>query len=118
MSRPTLRERFEAKYQRREDWECWPWTAGANEYGRGMFKVLPTKNGGTKPAPRVAYELHHGVEVPAHLVVMHVKCDNPNCVNPAHLSLGTQLENMRDMINKRRAGWMQRRPEGELSANT
>lgn len=103
-----MRERFEEKYTRGEDWKCWPWTAAKDYDGRGVFKVNTSlssrASGGTQPAPRVAYELYVG-PVPYGLVVMHT-CDNPNCVNPAHLRIGTQTENMRDMINKGRAGWM------------
>lgn len=105
-ARPLL-ERFEEKFTRGEAWECWNWIAGANEQGRGMFKVSRFgQNGGTLPAPRVAYQLYKGA-IPDGFVVMH-SCDNPRCVNPAHLSVGTLSENTRDMINKRRAGWQRR----------
>jgi hypothetical protein len=77
---------------------CWPWTASTT-HGYGQIGVP-----GTRPhkAHRVAWELTNG-PIPDGLLVCH-RCDNPPCCNPAHLFLGTNADNMRDMVAKGRAG--------------
>ena len=57
---------------------------------------------GTRAAHRVAYELHKG-PIPPGMLIMH-SCDNPPCVNPDHLSVGTARDNVLDCINKGRRG--------------
>ena len=52
-------------------------------------------------AHRVAYELHHGVELTADQHILH-SCDHPPCVNPNHLRVGTNAENVRDCMEKGR----------------
>ena len=67
----------------------------STEYGSIWFK------GKTEYAHRVAYLVFKG-EIPSGLEVMH-SCDNPKCINPDHLKLGTHQENMNDMKSKGRA---------------
>jgi hypothetical protein len=76
---------------------CWTWTAGRNADGYGWFKI----SGGPKVAHRVAWELTNG-PIPEGLIVRH-RCDNPPCVNPGHLELGTHKDNRRDCSQRGRA---------------
>lgn len=93
----TTAEQFWSRVDRRGPDECWPWTAARNY--RGYGKV--TRAGKALPASRLAWILTHG-EVAEGLFVCH-RCDNPPCCNPAHLFLGTPLENNDDKIAKGRA---------------
>ena len=76
---------------------CWEWTEGKEEHGYGRFCF----NGCQKLAHRVSWSLHRGVLSDEDFVLHH--CDNPGCVNPDHLFLGTQEDNMKDMAAKNRA---------------
>ena len=87
---------------------CWEFTGGKNNLGYGMIR----DGKHMRTAHRVSYEEHTQTLIPATLVVMH-SCDNPCCVNPAHLSLGTRTDNMKDMLSKNRHrpfGWVPGNP--------
>lgn len=88
--------RFHTKYQKSSG--CWLWQAGKFSRGYGMVNLGRDARGAqhTSYAHRVAYVLAHG-DIPAGAVVMHA-CDTPACVNPAHLSLGDQRQNLRDAV--------------------
>ncbi len=88
-------DRFWSKVKRGP--ECWEWQAGcSNGYGKLRFKGLSYR------AHRVSYAMGH--EIPEGLCVLHT-CDNPPCVRPSHLFLGTQADNAADRVNKgRQAG--------------
>lgn len=71
--------------------ECWPWTGYTTSEGYGVMN--PGRTGGTSKAHRVSYEVNIG-PVPAGLQIHHT-CENPGCVNPAHLKALTPGEHVR-----------------------
>jgi HNH endonuclease len=75
---------------------CWEWIGTKNEYGYG----IKTVNNKAVRAHRLSWEIHNGA-IPKNLCVCH-KCDNPGCVRPDHLFLGTKKDNNRDKGNKGR----------------
>ena len=80
---------------------CWAWTGYVDRDGYGRFSV---RDGGKQRWLRVTHlmwEWANGVPFPQGLLARHT-CDNPNCVNPAHIIPGTQLENRRDAVERGR----------------
>lgn len=110
-ARPVA-ERFWEKVDKSGD--CWVWTACRHRYGYGKFIVKK----GTNPvgAHRLSYEFEVG-PIPENLCVLH-KCDNPPCVRPSHLFLGTKSDNARDMFAKGRWKYVQRNQQGERNPNS
>lgn len=81
---------------------CWNWTASKNSGGYGNIGIGSRTNGGRKTAKahRVSFYVFKGID-PKGFDVCHV-CDNPSCINPEHLFLGTEKDNMQDMVRKGR----------------
>jgi hypothetical protein len=86
--------RFFAKVIKTES--CWIWTSTKNRKGYGTIKWGPKD----KKAHRVSYLIHKG-DIPDGKIIMH-SCDNPSCVNPDHLKIGTDQENISDCVSKDR----------------
>jgi hypothetical protein len=81
------------QYVRKMPSGCWEWTGYCAPFGHGRYRQ--------REAHRVAFERSRG-PIPAGMHVCHT-CDNPPCVNPDHLWLGTNADNTRDMVAKGRS---------------
>lgn len=95
MNDPNIKQRFEKHIISKDD--CWITDLYCNHRGYGQFAL----NRKRMNASRVSFLLYNG-EIPEGMFVCH-KCDNPPCVNPEYLFLGTHKENMRDMVEKGRS---------------
>lgn len=83
---------------KKSDEECWEWTGSVHPSGHGQ---MSSKRGETPfKAHRVSFLIHKG-SIPDGLNINH-HCDNPSCVNPAHLYAGTQQQNMKDVCRRHR----------------
>ena len=76
--------------------ECWHWTGATNDFGYGRM----TSGGRLQVAHRLSWQAFKG-QIPDGQYVLH-KCDNPSCINPDHLWLGTYSDNLRDAWAKGR----------------
>ena len=104
----TPEERFWRFVNKETGTDCWHWTGYINSSGYGRFPAGKVP-GQSWQAHRFSYELQVG-PIPRGLFLMHM-CDNPRCVNPAHLKPGTAKENTADMMAKGRGNW--KGPRGE-----
>lgn len=95
---------------------CWLWKGAIGSFGYGAINHLLMSGRKVKlRAPRVALELMLGCPIPSGLVACHT-CDNPPCVNPAHLYLGTHAQNMADSY--RRNPSVRKRLDAHVASNT
>ncbi len=97
----TLKERMAKKTIKGSKNDCWLWIGSLDTKGYACIRVDKK----LRRASHVAFELHNDMPVPKGKIIMH-SCDNPACVNPNHLSIGTKLLNSIDKINKGRGNWL------------
>src|SRR5687768_2088481 len=107
ITRP-LADRFWEKVDKRSPNECWNWVAAREHFGYGRVRFAHTH----LLAHRVSWELTFGL-IPHGQFVLH-RCDNPSCVNPAHLFLGSTADNVTDRNRKNR----QARQKGEKNGGS
>lgn len=109
----TQEQRFWAKVAKGGPDECWLWTAATNEHGYGVMRPQGRRSGPTVKAHRVSVALDG--RDPVGQCVLHI-CDNPPCVNPSHLVVGTKRDNTQDMITKQRGLVGERNGHAKLTA--
>ena len=105
--RKALAKRWPARDDEVRFWEkvrktdtCWIWMASLDHAGYGQFHRWDNGRKVMRKAHRVAYELKNG-ECPPDMCVLH-SCDNPKCVRPEHLRLGTRSGNKKDQVDRHR----------------
>jgi len=108
----SLLIRFWSKVDVRGPDECWEWAGAKTSKGYGAFRIGNHRIRKIVGTHRFSWELHNAQEVPEGVMVLH-SCDNPSCVNPAHLHLGTNQDNMREASERGRLPG--KRPGGSRS---
>lgn len=88
---------------------CWEWQGSLNQDGYGRMRINKKK----VMCHRVSYELFVG-PIPSGKIICH-RCDNPRCVNPTHLFVGTDMDNARDSIQKGRKRVGEKEPKAKLT---
>lgn len=106
-------KRFWEKVSRVDDNDsCWEWIGGRNAAGYGLCTI------GLRgvPAHRISWMILHNQIIPKGFVICH-RCDNPPCVRPTHLFLGSKKDNSADMASKGRAANQKINAKEALEAN-
>ena len=108
----TVLDRFWSKVLVLESDSCWEWKAVKTKEGYGKFFLHHSVS---VLSHRFSYEVYNS-PIPDGMFVCH-KCDNPSCVNPNHLFLGTRNDNSQDMVNKGRSLKGERNPKSKLTVD-
>lgn len=91
-----LQQRFETFFEKGAEDECWSWLGHADVKGYGKFRI----GASCERSHRAAFLIYKG-EIPAGKHILH-SCDRPACVNPKHLSVGSNLENQQEAWARKR----------------
>lgn len=92
-----LKIRFWKKVSKQKEDECWIWNAYKHKKGYGYFHA----NGSVMKSHRISFILENKTLIPKGMCICH-SCDNPSCVNPNHLWMGTNMDNIKDSLMKGR----------------
>ena len=87
---------------------CWEWTGLKDRDGYGRYNDTM--------AHRVSWMIKYG-DIPSGKFILH-SCDNPGCVNPDHLKIGTNIDNMRDMVDRKRSLVGERSPRSKIKGSS
>lgn len=105
MSRKSQRAPLNIRFGRyvylSEDSDCWEWRGTKNDAGYGFISDEGGRSTGNIRAHRLSYQIFYNTKLKSEEFVCH-SCDNPSCVNPDHLFVGSHMDNMMDMISKGR----------------
>ncbi len=109
---PTVEERFWKYVDKKEINECWNWIGYRDHNGYGRIKI----NRVNVLTHRFSWVLHNGT-IPMETPCVCHHCDNPKCVNPEHLFLGTHEDNIKDRDNKNRQARRERQGHSKLTSD-
>lgn len=109
----SISERLLSKCEPVTECGCWIWTGAVSKAKNGEYGVLNIDNKKHVYAHRLSAKHLGGLEIDG-MVVRHV-CDNPSCINPNHLTVGTQADNIRDRCARRRTATGERASRAKLT---
>lgn len=103
---------FDNRYIPEPNSGCWLWLGAINKAGYGQIRY----NKKIINAHRYYYQKYNNITLPYNVVVRH-KCDNPLCVNPEHMEIGSHQDNMNDMVKRNRSAKGENHGNNKLTEN-